>query len=294
MNNGMKPRQINRVATPIQVDASGNNVKNNNQVNNGPTPNQQINRVATPIQVSNTNNTGVSQEKVNNTLNAIPPKKERPKQVKTKKVDTHDPTNALFVTILLIIFACLVAFLGLYIVPKYLDNRSRDYTYNDGEEITTTQVVNNQINTLKLSDNKYINVDSTFNVKEMFVLGLVGNGTNFDLYVNNKKISSCDYMLSTVGVVDDVLIIAIKNNAIRTTKLYAITKDGEIILDIYALDSGMVLNDDDFVVFNSISLVLLASRVVDNNLITENTFGLSTGLNLCSEELMSGKNITDI
>ena len=109
-NEFNKPKQINRVATPIKVDSQGNRIE--------------------PVVVK----TVVKEEK--------------------KEVE-HDSTTAVFVVVLLIILACLVAFIFLYIVPRYLDAKSKEYHYNDATT-TTSVFVNNMIEQYTLSNETYI------------------------------------------------------------------------------------------------------------------------------------------
>lgn len=280
MNNGNngKPRQINRVATPIKVNQNTNNVQPQNQ-------GQQVNN-------NNKGNNKAPQ------MPPIPPKKVRPKkEVKPKKVDTHDPTYAVFGTILLILFAALVAFLGLYVVPKYLDNRRGDREFNDKPTTQKTTTVNNNIATYTLTNNKYIDTEASYTVADIFNLSLVNNGTDFDIMINNKKITTSDYVLPQVGVVDDIIIFITKNVENRTTKLYAVSKDTEVLLDLYTLsedENGMVImNDATSIVFNSVTVVLVGSRVSNESLILDNNFGANIGYNICNVDIMNEQKITD-
>lgn len=278
-NNSNKPRQINRIATPIKVD---NNTNATNQVNVG-NPNVQNNQVAV-------NQGPQGGKKV--PVNKVKP----PKKVKPKKEDTHDPTVMIFVMIMLLLVAVLVAFLGLYIIPEYLDNRNKERDYND-VTVTTTMPHDNVVHHYSLSNAVYINNANSFVVGDKFIINLVNNGTNFDILVNNKKITSADYLLTNVGVVDDILLFMVQNKGVRTTKLYGVAANSlEVVLEIYNLgeDIGMVLlPDNKGAVFNRATIVLLGSRINNSSLILDDSFGQVNGFNICNADILNQNNIGD-
>ena len=252
MDNDLnKPKQINRVATPIKVDTNGNKIEETPQV--------------------------------------VEVKKEE------KVVEEHDSTTAVFVVVLLIILAFLVAFIFLYIVPKYLDANDRKYEYNDATT-TTSVFVNNSFEQYTLSDSVYINQAGVFNVGNIINLSLENNGTNLDIVVAGKKIVSADYLLPKLAIVDDILVFVVQNKDVRTTKLFAVDKDGEVVYELYNIrnNDGMVLLPDvSSIIFNNVSVVVMTSRVEGINLILDNTYGVKTGINLCSSDALLKHKIGD-
>lgn len=249
-NEFNKPKQINRVATPIKVDSQGNRIE--------------------PVVVK----TVVKEEK--------------------KEVE-HDSTTAVFVVVLLIILACLVAFIFLYIVPRYLDAKSKEYHYNDATT-TTSVFVDNMIEQYTLSNETYISTDASFNVGNKILLGIKNNGVNNDILVNNKVVANADYLLPRVAIVDDLLIFVIQNKELRTTKLLIADNEGKIVYELYNIknNDGMVLMPDaSSIIFNNVSVVVIASRVNGNNLILDNTYGVKNGINICSSEALLKHKIGD-
>lgn len=280
MNNGNKPRQINRVATPIKVD--------NKQIEQESQPNQ----VVTEQQPREKTVT----KQVENTMKQIPPKKKAPvkKEKKVKKVDNHDPTMAVFGMILLLIFTFLVAFLGLYIVPRYLQNQNR-VKYND-KTTSPVEQIDNQIVVTTLAATSLISEANSYNVEGKFNVGLVSNGTNLDVMINNKKITSSDYLLPAVATVDDLVLFTVQNKEARTTKLYAVTEAGEVVLELYDIlgeDGMVIMPNSSSIIYNSVSIVVLGSRVNGGSLILDNEFGKTNGLNICSTDVLSDNNIDD-
>lgn len=251
MNNEFnRPKQINRVATPIKVDSQGNRIE--------------------------------------------------PDIVKTvekkeiKEIKEHDSTTAVFVVVLLIILACLVAFIFLYIVPKYLEAKSKEYHYNDATT-TTSVFVNNILEQYTLSNDIYISNDSVFNVGD-YKISLKNNGETRDILINDKAVVSADYLLPKVAIVDNLLIFVVQNKEIRTTKLLIVDSDANIVYELYNIknNDGMVLMpDSSSIIFNSVSIVVIASRVNGNNLILDNTYGVKSGINICSSDALISHNIGD-
>lgn len=100
-SSGFSSKPINRVVTPIRVDASGNRI-----IEVKPEVNKEIEKTE-PVQII---------------------KKE---QVKKPKLDS---TTLIFIAIIIIILDILVAFIGFVILPRYVENK-RGLPFND---VTTT------------------------------------------------------------------------------------------------------------------------------------------------------------
>lgn len=252
MNNEFnRPKQINRVATPIRVDSNGNKIEEVKQVEN----------IVKPV---------IEEEE-------------------------HDSTTAVFVVVLLIILACLVAFIFMYIVPRYLDAKGKRYEYNDATT-TTSVYINNIFEQYTLSNDVYISSNNSYNVGNIINLSLSNNGEDFDILVNNKKITNADYLLPKVAIVDELIVFAVQNKEIRTTKLFIADKDGKVVYELYNINNndGMVLLPDvSSIIFNNVSVVVMASRVNGNNLILDNKYGIKDGINICSSEALLKHKIGD-
>lgn len=241
-NNGMPPKQINRVATPIKLDEHGN-------------------RIEEPV-----------------------------KQVVKKPiiVKEHNAETAIFITVLLIILAILCAFIFYFIVPRYLESKNNKITYNDATT-TTTKVINNHFDEVNLNNNNLIESGS-FEVFDSYKL----SKNNREVFVNDVKITDADYLLPTIGSVDDLILFVTQDKKNRTTKLYSVDKLGRVVLELYNLPNvdGMVLmSDPSSFIYNSVSLVFIASRVENNNLILNNEFASLKGINMCVEDELNKNNV---
>lgn len=261
MNNNddnKKIRQINRIATPIKLDQNGQRIESDD------------NPVILTVEEKNEL------------------REERRIEEKNRKIEEHDPSTAIFVVVLLIIFAILVAFIYFYVVPKYIESRGYNLEYNDKPKTTTTAKKTYPLTQYTLIDTVYINNANVFNINN-FEIEYEYNGTNFNLIVNGTMVDKSDYLLPKVAIVDDLLLIATQDRGLRTTTLYAVDEVGVVIKEWYNLadmDGMVLLPDSSSIIFNNVNFVLLGSRVVGKELILENTFGKVTGVNLCNESLV--------
>lgn len=240
----------------------------------------QINRVAQVIQVNDPN-----KQEVVTTVPVEPVKQEK---VKKKK----DPVTIIFIIILLLIICFLGYLFIFYLLPNLKGNNEVIDTTT-----TTTASLGYNIDTLSYSEYSYINFDDLSKVNDDFTIECRGNGINLDIYVNSVKITSADTLITKVGLVDNKIIFVTQNNAERTTKLFVVNIQGEVVYELYDIkdSNGMVLNNDSTSFsFSGKYISFMTSRVNSRNeLVTSNEFGFNEGINVCDMETLSNNGITD-
>ena len=254
MNNDELPnvKQINRIAKVIKVDESGN-VKESNEI----LPEE-------PIKNENV---------------------EKLESIQDKNV-SHDSSTAIFITVILIIIAC-VAFFIVYI---YLPNNYHGVTGNEGTP--TTKTPEYYFDIFDLSDND-IDFQTEVKLNDKFTLKVEDLNAKKNIKVNDITIATANKVYKKASIVDNILFIFLINNEPRQNRVIGITSDGKILADISSIKnmSGMSVNE---VVFNPTGITLMASRIYNNKLILSSNFGDVNGSDICnsssSEELLATGN----
>lgn len=269
--SGLPTKQINRVVTPIQLDQNGNRIE------------------VSPTGVSETVNTSIRQDGNPNGISNLPLEK-------TKK--EHDPTNTVFVIILLIILACVCAFTFYVIVPRYLAKENR-LQYNDG---TTTKYATIDIsNTYKfksarINEGVKVITTGTFPVDNDFQIETIASESGLNLSINGHQVTTTKSIGPTIGRIDDLIIMLLNDGNARQNRVVAYDKLGNNILEIKNIEGvgGMLpLGDVSSLVINSNSFVILASRALGNTLILSNTYGEVTGTSVCDKDALTNLGVTD-
>jgi|GEM_PF-4580174 hypothetical protein len=251
MNNDELPKvkQINRIAKVIKVDEFGN-VKESNEI----LPEE-------PIKNENV-------EKLDN--------------IQDKNV-SHDSSTAIFITVILIIIAC-VAFFIVYI---YLPNNYHGITGN--EETPTTKTQEYYFDIIDLSDND-IDFQTEMKINDKFMLKIEDLNAKKNIKVNDFIIATANKIYKKVSIVDNILFMFLINNEPRQNRVIGVTTDGKILADISSIPkmSGMSVNE---VIFNPTGITLIASRIYDSKLILSSNFGDVNGSDICnsstSEEMLA-------
>lgn len=251
MNNDELPKvkQINRIAKVIKVDEFGN-VKESNEI----LPEE-------PIKNENV-------EKLDN--------------IQDKNV-SHDSSTAIFITVILIIIAC-VAFFIVYI---YLPNNYHGITGN--EETPTTKTQEYYFDLIDLSDND-IDFQTEIKINDKFMLKVEDLNAKKNIKVNDFIIATANKIYKKVSIVDNILFMFLINNEPRRNRVIGVTTDGKILADISSIPkmSGMSVNE---VIFNPTGITLIASRIYDSKLILSSNFGDVNGSDICnsstSEEMLA-------
>lgn len=239
---------------------------------------KQINRIATPI-------------KLDENGNAIENLDEKKKNIKKKKKDS---TNVTFIIVVLLIILAIICAILFYLIIPLVNQESNTFHYNDSTTEFTTSTFYN-ISDTYINDLGYVNTEGTYNINEDFIISLVNSNGGFNILVNDSYVATADYLLSKVGFVDDLIIIITQDSNARTTRLIAITKDGEEVYELYNISDvqGLVLNSDNSsIIFNSASIVINTTRVLSSSLILDETFGSVSGINICSEEELSNNSLS--
>lgn len=251
MNNDELPKvkQINRIAKVIKVDEFGN-VKESNEI----LPEE-------PIKNENV---------------------EKLESIQDKNV-SHDSSTAIFITVILIIIAC-VAFFIVYI---YLPNNYHGITGN--EETPTTKTQEYYFDLIDLSDND-IDFQTEIKINDKFMLKVEDLNAKKNIKVNDFIIATANKIYKKAAIVDNILFMFLINNEPRQNRVIGVTADGKILADISSIQkmSGMSVNE---VIFNPTGITLMASRIYNNKLILSSNFGDVNGSDICnsstSEEMLA-------
>lgn len=251
MNNDELPKvkQINRIAKVIKVDEFGNVKESNETLPEEPIKNENV-------------------EKLDNIQD---------------ENFSHDSSTAIFITVILIIIAC-VAFFIVYI---YLPNNYHGITGN--EETPTTKNQEYYFDIIDLSDND-IDFQTEMKINDKFMLKVEDLNAKKNIKVNNFIIATANKIYKKVSIVDNILFMFLINNEPRQNRVIGVTTDGKILADISSIPkmSGMSVNE---VIFNPTGITLIASRIYDSKLILSSNFGDVNGSDICnsstSEEMLA-------
>ena len=251
MNNDELPKvkQINRIAKVIKVDEFGNVKESNETLPEEPIKNENV-------------------EKLDNIQD---------------ENFSHDSSTAIFITVILIIIAC-VAFFIVYI---YLPNNYHGITGN--EETPTTKPQEYYFDIIDLSDND-IDFQTEMKINDKFMLKVEDLNAKKNIKVNDYIIATANKIYKKVSIVDNILFMFLINNEPRQNRVIGVTTDGKILADISSIPkmSGMSVNE---VIFNPTGITLIASRIYDSKLILSSNFGDVNGSDICnsstSEEMIA-------
>lgn len=251
MNNDELPKvkQINRIAKVIKVDEFGNVKESNETLPEEPIKNENV-------------------EKLDNIQD---------------ENFSHDSSTAIFITVILIIIAC-VAFFIVYI---YLPNNYHGITGN--EETPTTKIQEYYFDIIDLSDND-IDFQTEMKINDKFMLKVEDLNAKKNIKVNDFIIATANKIYKKVSIVDNILFMFLINNEPRQNRVIGVTTDGKILADISSIPkmSGMSVNE---VIFNPTGITLIASRIYDSKLILSSNFGDVNGSDICnsstSEEMLA-------
>lgn len=251
MNNDELPKvkQINRIAKVIKVDEFGNVKESNETLPEEPIKNENV-------------------EKLDNIQD---------------ENFSHDSSTAIFITVILIIIAC-VAFFIVYI---YLPNNYHGITGN--EETPTTKPQEYYFDIVDLSDND-IDFQTEMKINDKFMLKVEDLNAKKNIKVNDFIIATANKIYKKVSIVDNILFMFLINNEPRQNRVIGVTTDGKILADISSIPkmSGMSVNE---VIFNPTGITLIASRIYDSKLILSSNFGDVNGSDICnsstSEEMIA-------
>lgn len=251
MNNDELPKvkQINRIAKVIKVDEFGNVKESNETLPEEPIKNENV-------------------EKLDNIQD---------------ENFSHDSSTAIFITVILIIIAC-VAFFIVYI---YLPNNYHGITGN--EETPTIKTQEYYFDIIDLSDND-IDFQTEMKINDKFMLKVEDLNAKKNIKVNDFIIATANKIYKKVSIVDNILFMFLINDEPRQNRVIGVTTDGKILADISSIPkmSGMSVNE---VIFNPTGITLIASRIYDSKLILSSNFGDVNGSDICnsstSEEMLA-------
>lgn len=189
--------------------------------------------------------------------------------------EEHDPSTAIFITIILIIIAAFLFF----IVYIYIPNKK--VIANIPTKTTSEKKNKYYFNVIDISLND-ISTEFSYSLNKFKINVVSGNGKN-QILVNNVNIGECDRLEPRVSIVDNILFLFLKNNLPRQNRLIGINEDGKIIVNLTGVNSlsGMSLEK---VSFNTDSINLEVSRIYDGKLILSSNFGDTTGSPLCNSK----------
>lgn len=303
--NVAPPKQINRIAAPIQVTPTNNgqvnqvnNVQNvqqvqTNQVNMGavnPTivavntnPQQVQNQIATPT-------SALAQAAQNQSVRGA-------NAVKKKNIlKEHDPSTMIFVTILLIILACLCAFIYYVILPR-IEASKNQIEFNDATTVPVTASPKiPAIQTSSINNGNIVTDTGTYPIDTVFTLTTTNTGANIDISINGTKVTSTKKLLSTIGRVDDLIVLILADGNIRSNRVVIFDKNASLIKEINHIENadGMLLLEEmSGYIFSSNNLILVTSRIKNNQIILSSELGSTEGIDICNVEELHNNNIND-
>ncbi len=287
-------------------DGPNGNLKNRNVA-----PPKQINRVAAPIQVTpnnNLNNQGMNVNQVNpvNTVNTAMPTSSlaqaaqnqsvRGANVKKQKNVTkeHDPSTMVFITILLIILAGLCAFIFYVILPRIEASKNK-IEYNDITTVPPTGVtVVTPFKTSTLNNGNMITTTGNYVVDESFNIVTTDTGNGIDLTINGVKVTTTKKIYPTLGRVDDFIVLILADGEIRSNRVVIYDKNGNTIKEVRNINNAegmLLLEDPSGYIFSSNNLIMIASRVRDTTIILDDNAGSTEGIDLCDVMTLQDKRI---
>lgn len=231
---------------------------------------KQINRIATPIRVDE-NGQRIEEPKVDQPVeNTVKIKKT---EVKKKKLKKETILEALIIVVVI----------GIILSSAYLlipnTSTKSNLKYND---ISTTK----KDDTLEEYFFESINLNERLYLEEGFDYQ-VGPFTlktlNSSVFVNNTIVGTHSKVSSNVALIDDLLLFVASSDEERSTVLYAIDTSGNKVLEMYHVGdiNGMVIES---VVFNRISIVIVAKNVIGDSIIPNNTINNMNPVSICSED----------
>ncbi len=264
---------------------------NPNNLNNidrdGYKQNKQISHISGPIKL----------DEQGNAIGA-PIKRSVIESTKVKKEAKElDRSTFVFLIVMLIIVGVFVEFLIMYVLPMRLKLEEASKTTTT---TTTTEVSMFKIAAFRgaiLENGKdltpeLVNNTKTIQVDTDKILRVENQTWSLDFYMNDTKFASGTMMEATYGLVDDLVIFVIHHGPVRAKELIAIDSNGLVKLQISNVNNiaGMAI---DNVSFNGTGIVLDASRVYGNQVITGGSLGETTGVDICNTEALKNGKIYD-
>ncbi len=259
---------------------------NPNNQNREDIPPKPINRVAVPIRVDEFGN------RIENTPPPSPAPVMEPNIINDEPKKIHDSSTIIFILVLLIILAILVAFIFYVIVPRFEKGKTLQYNDKTSEVLEQTY----QIQSISINQNMDILNNGQFIIDDHFTLKTSLQGTQLGVYINDVFVTNTLRVLSTVGRVDDLLLLTLEDAQTRGTRLIAIEKSGNKVYEISSIEGmdGMkILPSKSSVIFNASSIVLLTSRVNEKKLILDNDIISKDTLDICNKESLTSRGIDD-
>ena len=252
---------------------------------------KQINRVATPIKVSENNS--INNTNVNLPNNDNNNKNNKKRKVKKSRKKLKIKATTIYQSVIGLMFISIIVLAINLIEPDKILKR-HTLKYND---IKTTEPANiYPFSEKSIGASEYLTEATNIYINEFFDLSLISNNSNnLDLIVNGKKIASVDKVLTKVGFVDDLIIIGVENNSIRTTRLFVIDASGQIVTEFYQLggvDGLTLISGNDTITYNNLTAVLKGTSVFDDKVYFSNNLGNNVSTTICSDEELFANSVS--
>ncbi len=285
--NAAPPKQINRIAVPIQVTPQNNQQSQINQAGQTVNPNAPQTQVIKQPQQS-----ALAQAAQNQSVRGFNAKKQ------TNVVKEYDPSTMIFVVVLLIILACLCAFIFYVILPRIEANKKlSEAASTTPKRYTTTSIkIIDPFKTTNLNNGNPITSTFSYAIDNDFNLSTIDTGNGIEVFINSNKVTTTKRIFSKIGRVDEFIVLILADGDVRNNRVVIYDKSAKLIREIKRINNvdGMLLYDDaSGYIFNNNTLVILASRVKNDKIILNNEFGSVDGFSLCDEEKLQENNIND-
>ena len=218
---------------------------------------KQINRIATPIRVDE-NGQRIEEPKVDQPVeNTVKIKKTEVKKKKLKK-------ETILEALIIVVVIGIILSSAYLLIPKTTkkDDTLEEYFFEN----------------INLNESLYLEEGFDYQVGSFTLKTL-----NSSVFVNNTIVGTHSKVSSNVALIDDLLLFVASSNEERSTVLYAIDTSGNKVLEMYHVGdiNGMVIES---VVFNRISIVIVAKNVIGDSIILNNTINNMNPVSICNED----------
>lgn len=230
----------------------------------------QINTINLNSTIQPTNYTGFHTEK------------EGYKQVHFK---SKSKQNILFFANVLLLFIILFIIINFFVYPKYKEKVLTIEHKNDTEELAKKYT----FKTLKINDN-IITFSFNVNVDNIYKLNVQKNNNKISVFVNEKYLFDSTRLYNEVGLIDDHIVLLVDDLLTRTTVMYIVNKNGDIIKKYdYISESDLKIDEiNNAVSYNENELIVNVSKVDNNNLYHKKYI-----YDICDDKALNNNNISD-
>ena len=226
---------------------------------------KQINRIATPIKI---------EEQIEK-LEEFEPKEEITSIDTSAKKKKEIKPDLIFKILIILLIIGIVAS-SLYLILPSINN-SNKLKYND---ITTTKEMNtiSVFLSVNLSNESYLTNGNVYKASNIFNISI----NNKNIEVNGKNVATAQKVLSSVGLIEDLLLFTKEDNDKKT--LYIVDKYANVILELNDLNGKKIMNSIDAISYTPTNVIIKASSVSNDIIYLDNM-----NVSICDDETLANK-----